>query len=103
MKRNLLSSLCITMTCILLNLNMVQAENHDAAPKAVVAKQPSLIVEPPLSGPLAKGLIVMPFHTENLKIVPIYGEAALDVIPRIGHLHITVDNAPWHWVHSRAC
>jgi hypothetical protein len=25
------------------------------------------------------------------------GSAALAVSPRIGHIHVTVDNAPWHW------
>jgi hypothetical protein len=30
--------------------------------------------------------------------VPVYGAAALAVTPRLGHLHITVDDAPWHWV-----
>jgi hypothetical protein len=28
----------------------------------------------------------------------IFGEGALSVSPRVGHLHITVDDAPWHWV-----
>ena len=26
------------------------------------------------------------------------GPGALDVSPRIGHLHLTVDGGPWHWV-----
>jgi hypothetical protein len=26
------------------------------------------------------------------------GAAACQVVPRIGHLHITVDDARWHWV-----
>jgi Family of unknown function (DUF6130) len=26
------------------------------------------------------------------------GQAALDVSPRIGHIHVTVDDAPWHWL-----
>jgi hypothetical protein len=29
--------------------------------------------------------------------VPVFGPAALDVSPRIGHIHVTVDDAPWHW------
>jgi hypothetical protein len=29
--------------------------------------------------------------------VPVFGEAALQVSPRIGHVHITVDDAPWHY------
>jgi len=28
---------------------------------------------------------------------PVYDKGALDVSPRIGHLHVTVDGAPWHW------
>lgn len=31
-------------------------------------------------------------------VVPVFGKGALDVSPRIGHLHITVDDAPWHFV-----
>jgi hypothetical protein len=28
---------------------------------------------------------------------PVFGPGALDVSPRIGHLHLTVDDGPWHW------
>ena len=38
------------------------------------------------------------YRTENLRIVPVFGPGALDVSPRVGHLHVTVDDAPWHWV-----
>jgi hypothetical protein len=31
-------------------------------------------------------------------VLPVFGEGALDVSPRIGHIHITVDDAPWHFV-----
>jgi hypothetical protein len=24
--------------------------------------------------------------------------AAMAILPRIGHLHITVDDLPWHWL-----
>jgi len=41
---------------------------------------------------------VIPYSTENLRIVPVYGAAALSVVPRVGHVHITVDDSPWHWV-----
>jgi hypothetical protein len=34
---------------------------------------------------------------KNLRIVPVFGPKALEVSPRIGHIHVTVDNAPWHW------
>ena len=28
---------------------------------------------------------------------PVFGEAASNVSPRVGHLHVTVDDAPWRW------
>lgn len=59
---------------------------------------PILVVDDPLPGPLALGRVVVQYRTENFHIVPVYGPAALDVSPRIGHLHITVDDAPWHWL-----
>jgi hypothetical protein len=58
---------------------------------------PRLIVEPPLPGPLAKGVVFIPYQVENLRILPVGGPAARKVSPRVGHLHITVDDLPWQW------
>ena len=57
-----------------------------------------LIVAPPLPDALARGLAVIQYRADNLRIVPVYGPAALSVTPRIGHIHVTVDDARWHWV-----
>jgi len=56
---------------------------------------PRLIVEPPLPGPLARGVAFIPYRVENLRILPLGGAAASKVSPRVGHLHITVDDLPW--------
>jgi hypothetical protein len=58
---------------------------------------PKLIVDPVLPGPLALGLVQIQYRVENVRIVPVFGEAALKVSPRVGHLHITVDDLPWLW------
>jgi Family of unknown function (DUF6130) len=58
---------------------------------------PRLIVEPPLPGPLARGVVYIPYRVENLRILPLGGAAARHVSPRVGHLHITVDDLPWQW------
>jgi hypothetical protein len=59
---------------------------------------PKLIVDPPLPEPLAQGRVFIQYRTENLRVLPVFGKGALDVSPRIGHIHITVDDAPWHFV-----
>lgn len=58
---------------------------------------PKLIVDPPLPGPLAGGMVIVQYRVENFHIVPVFGANALKVSPRVGHLHVTVDELPWHW------
>jgi Family of unknown function (DUF6130) len=57
-----------------------------------------LIVDPPLPEPLSQGRVFIQYRTENLRVLPVFGKGALDVSPRVGHIHITVDEAPWHFV-----
>jgi hypothetical protein len=67
-----------------------------AAP--VAQEPPRLIVAAPFPDALVRGLVVIQYRAENLRIVPVFGRAALDVLPRIGHVHVTVDDSTWHWV-----
>lgn len=57
-----------------------------------------LIVDPPIPESLAAGRVFIQYRTENLRVVPVFGKGALGVSPRIGHIHITVDDSPWHFV-----
>ncbi len=57
-----------------------------------------LIVDPPLPEPLTQGRVFIQYRTENLRVLPVFGKGALEVSPRIGHIHVTVDDAPWHFV-----
>lgn len=59
---------------------------------------PGLVVDPPLAGPLAAGRVFIQYRAEHMRIVPVFGPAAVQVSPRLGHVHITVDDAPWHFV-----
>ena len=71
-------------------------------PAAVIplASEPpaKIIVNAPLADALVRGLVVIQYRTENLRIVPVFGPGAVNVSPRIGHLHITVDDGPWQRV-----
>jgi hypothetical protein len=44
------------------------------------------------------GRVFIQYRTENLRVVPVFGKGALKVSPRLGHIHITVDDLPWHFV-----
>jgi hypothetical protein len=57
-----------------------------------------LVASAPLAGPLAsRGVVIIPYCAENLRFAPIFGPGGLSVSPRVGHLHVTLDGAPWHW------
>ena len=56
-----------------------------------------LVVDAPLPEPLSRGVVFIQYRTENLQIVPVFGANAVDVSPRIGHLHVSVDGASWIW------
>jgi hypothetical protein len=56
-----------------------------------------IVVDPPLAEPLSRGVVFIEYRTENLQIVPVFGPKAVDVSPRIGHLHVAVDGASWIW------
>src|SRR4051812_14732783 len=70
-----------------------------AAPVVPLTSEPppKLFVDPPLAEPLSLGRVVIQYRADNVHFVPVYGPAALNVSPRVGHIHVTVDNAPWHW------
>ena len=56
-----------------------------------------LVVDPPLPGPLAQGIFQAQYRVENVRILPVFGAGAVKASPRLGHLHITVDDLPWWW------
>lgn len=71
-------------------------------PSALIAIEnepsPKLIVDQPLPEPLSRGLVFIQYRAENMRIIPVFGEGALQVSPRVGHVHVTVDDLPWHFV-----
>jgi hypothetical protein len=61
---------------------------------------PKLIAYAPLAEALARGVVIIQFRTENLRVIPVFGRGAVEVSPHVGHLHVTVDD--WHgtWAHT---
>ena len=58
---------------------------------------PKVVVDPPVAEALAQGVFWAQYRVENLHIAQVFGPGALAVSPRVGHLHITVDDLPWWW------
>jgi hypothetical protein len=74
-------------------------EIRGASPYVAIENEPApkLIVDPPLAEGLAHGVFWAQYRVENVRIVPVFGAGALAASPRVGHLHITVDDLPWWW------
>lgn len=99
-------SITVAWLALALTLQAPVASAQTAAdvlgPAGVVplsAPQPAarIIVDPPLPGPLSEGMVFIQYRAENLRFVPVFGPKAIEVSPRIGHIHVVVDDAPWHW------
>jgi hypothetical protein len=58
---------------------------------------PRLIVDAPLPDLLDQGVVWIQWRAENVHIVPVFGKGALNASPRVGHLHVQVDDLPWWW------
>lgn len=81
---------------------VAQSARDKCRPASVIplASEPpaKIVIDPPLAEPLAsRGVVVIQYCSENLHIVPVFGPNALAVSPRVGHLHVTVDDASWRW------
>ena len=74
-------------------------EVRGATPYVAIENEPApkLIVDPPLPEGLAQGVFWAQYRVENVRIVPVFGAGALQASPRIGHLHIIVNDLPWWW------
>ena len=91
----------VTVACLITASADAQTARQVRGAAAVepVAHEPParIVVDPPLAEPLSRGLIVIQYRTENLHIAPVFGADALAVSPRVGHIHVTVDDATWVW------
>src|SRR5476649_2848498 len=87
---------------VLATMASAQSAKDIRGPSPLIAIEneaaPKLIVDPPLPEPLALGRVFIQYRTENMRVVPVFGKGALSVSPRIGHVHISVDDAAWHFV-----
>jgi hypothetical protein len=74
-------------------------EVRGASPYAEIKNEPppKLFVDDPLPEGLAQGIVWIQWRVENLQVVPVFGKGAVNVSPRVGHLHVHVDDVGWWW------
>lgn len=74
-------------------------EVRGASPYLEIKSEPApkLIVDPPLPDLLDQGVVWIQWRAENVHIVPVFGKGALNASPRVGHLHVHMDDLPWLW------
>ena len=57
-----------------------------------------IVIDPPLPGPLAsRGVVIIQYCAQNLHIAPVFGPGATTASPRVGHVHVALDDASWVW------
>lgn len=66
-----------------------------------VELRPRITIESPLEGGVVQGVAFLRFRTENVSIESPFlpAEQRRSPLPA-GHLHVTVDGALWHWMHT---
>jgi hypothetical protein len=100
-QKNLFAAVIISLFCA---TAWAQSPTNGAQPPAILPVQseaaPKLTAFPPLAEPLARGVVIIQYQVENIRIMPIFGQKADDVSPRLGHLHVTVDDWQGTWAHT---
>jgi hypothetical protein len=82
---------------------LAQSAKDDCGPTRVIpltGEEPpaKIVIDPPLAEPLAsRGVAIIQYCAQNLHLVPVFGSKALAVSPRVGHIHVRVDDASWVW------
>jgi hypothetical protein len=89
------------MACVLAASAAAQTakEVHGSGAGVPLHSEPpaKIVIDPPSAEPLRVGAVVIQYHTENLHLAPVFGPSALSISPRVGHVHVSVDDAAWVW------
>jgi hypothetical protein len=96
----LLLSVAVMLLCAMTTAAQRATDKCRPATVIPLASEPpaKLFIDPPLAEPLAsRGAVVINYCAENLHFVPVFGPNALAVSPRVGHIHVRVDDNSWVW------
>jgi hypothetical protein len=97
------SLVCLAAVMLCAVVGVAQDARDSCGPATVIplsGEEPAakLLVDPPLAGPVSsRGVAVIAYCAQNLRLMPVFGPSALAVSPRIGHVHVRVDDASYVW------
>ena len=97
------SLLWVAAVVLCVTIASAQSAKESCGPAPVIPltrEEPpaKIVIDPPLAEPLAsRGVAIIQYCAQNLHLVPVFGPNALAVSPRIGHIHVRVDDASWVW------
>ena len=90
------------LACGLTASALGQTTSHAQGGAGVSEPAAKIAVDPPAAESLSAGVAVVRYRAENLRVAPIFGPDALTLSPRVGHIHVRVDNTPWVWAYASA-
>jgi hypothetical protein len=74
---------------------------HPGGVPVADAQRPAIVIDSPAPDSMVRGPAIIVFRTENIRIMSVFAPDVPDASAvRGGHLHVTVDSAEWHWVHT---
>jgi hypothetical protein len=56
-----------------------------------------IIIDPPLAAALSRGVAIIQYCAQNAHIAPVFGPGAATASPRVGHIHLSLEDASWDW------
>ena len=67
---------------------------------AFAAVKPKVVIDSPTDGKTVQDLVLIKFHTENVRIESPFAEPADTARANVGHLQLIVDGSSWHRIYS---
>jgi uncharacterized protein DUF6130 len=74
---------------------------HPGGVPVADSQRPAIVIDSPAPDSTVRGPAIIVFRTENIRIMSVFVPEVSDAsADRAGHLHVKVDSAEWHWVHT---
>jgi hypothetical protein len=78
-----------------------ESPGHHGGVPVADTQRPAIVIDSPAPDSTVRGPAIIVFRTENIRITSVFAPEIPDASTVLaGHLHVKVDSAEWHWVHT---